>query len=122
MATIDLDIQPLTPDRLPDLATLFAQGGDPKWCWCAYFRVRGTDFSAGSGARHRKVLEDATRAGEEVGHAPGLVAYRDGKVVARLSAHRSFALRDRGFARSSSSLGRTTCFVSTLSVPCRSAS
>ncbi len=29
----DLDIQPLTPDRLPDLAALFEQGGDPKWCW-----------------------------------------------------------------------------------------
>jgi len=31
---------------------------------------------------------------------------------------RNFALLDRGFARSSSSLGRTTCFVKILSVPC----
>ena len=29
-----LDIQPLTPERLPHLAALFNQGGDPKWCWC----------------------------------------------------------------------------------------
>jgi hypothetical protein len=28
-----LDIMPLTPDRIVDLATLFDQGGDPKWCW-----------------------------------------------------------------------------------------
>lgn len=29
----DLQILPLNPDRLPDLAALFDQGGDPKWCW-----------------------------------------------------------------------------------------
>lgn len=29
-----IDIQPLTPERLPDLASLFDQGGEPKWCWC----------------------------------------------------------------------------------------
>jgi hypothetical protein len=28
------EILPVTPDRLADLATLFDQGGDPKWCWC----------------------------------------------------------------------------------------
>jgi len=32
-AAAQLEIQPLTPARLPDLAALFAQGGDPKWCW-----------------------------------------------------------------------------------------
>ena len=82
---IDLDIQPLTPERLPDLAGLFEQGGDPRWCWCAYFRVRGTDFSAGSKARHRSVLETATGdlAGE--GRAPGLVAYADGEAVGWVS-------------------------------------
>lgn len=80
-----LVIEPLTPARLPDLADLFGQGGDPKWCWCAYFRVRGTDFSAGSGERHRKVLEDATQGGTRLGRAPGLVAYREGEVVGWVS-------------------------------------
>ena len=70
-----LDIQPLTPDRLPDLAELFGQGGDPRWCWCAYYRVRGLDFSAGGSAKHRKVLEKATIAGAADGRAPGLIAY-----------------------------------------------
>ena len=32
---------PLTPQRLDDLATLFDQPGDPKWCWCASFHIRG---------------------------------------------------------------------------------
>jgi hypothetical protein len=28
-----LDVQPLTPKRFADLAELFEEGGDPKWCW-----------------------------------------------------------------------------------------
>lgn len=79
-----LDIRPLTPARLPDLATLFEQGGDPKWCWCAYFRVRSTDFSRASKARHRGVMGSAVRdlAPER---APGLVAYRDEDAVGWVS-------------------------------------
>ena len=70
---------PLTPKRLPDLAALFGQGGDPKWCWCAYFRVRGMTWSNATPASNRAVLETAVRARN--GHAPGLVAYRDGEAV-----------------------------------------
>jgi len=29
-----MEIRPLTPERLPDMAALFEQGGDPNWCWC----------------------------------------------------------------------------------------
>lgn len=53
MATT-LDIRPLTPERLPDLASLFEQGGDPKWCRCAYFRIRGFDFSKGTMTSRRQ--------------------------------------------------------------------
>ena len=81
----DLDIQPLTPERIPDLATLFEQGGDPKFCWCAYFRIRGFDFSSGSKGRHRKVLETAATEKAAEGRAPGLVAYADGEVVGWVS-------------------------------------
>ena len=70
-----LDIRPLTPQRLPDLAALFEQGGDPKWCWCAYFRIRGFDFSSGGKARHRQVMETAVTENAKEGRAPGLVAY-----------------------------------------------
>jgi GNAT superfamily N-acetyltransferase len=82
---IDLDIRPLTPERLPDLAGLFEQGGDPKWCWCAYFRVRGISFSGGSKTRHRGILERAADDGAREGRAPGLVAYADGEVVGWVS-------------------------------------
>jgi GNAT superfamily N-acetyltransferase len=80
-----LDIKPLTPERLPDLASLFEQGGDPKYCWCAYFRIRGFDFSKGSKARHRSVMETAARSGAQEGRAPGLVAYQDGNAVGWVS-------------------------------------
>src|SRR6476659_9470347 len=64
-AASTLDIRPLTPERLPDLASLFEEGGDPKWCWCAYFRIRGFDFSKGSKERHRAAMEAATYATAE---------------------------------------------------------
>jgi GNAT superfamily N-acetyltransferase len=73
----ELAIEPLTPDRLGDLATLFDQGGDPKWCWCAYFRIRGRSWSNSSAAANRAVL--TSLAAQEP--APGLVAYRAGQAV-----------------------------------------
>jgi ribosomal protein S18 acetylase RimI-like enzyme len=77
-----LDVHPLTPERLPDLAALFGQGGDPRWCWCSGPR-------GGSNARrrddrvatNRAVLERATRAAAPLGRGPGLIAYRDGEAV-----------------------------------------
>lgn len=80
-----LDFQPLTPDRIPDLATLFDQGGDPKWCWCTFFRIRGRDFSNSTGADNREVLTAVAAEGKREGHAPGLVAYDDGAAVGWVS-------------------------------------
>lgn len=40
---VELEIQPLTTERFADLAELFNEGGDPKWCWCQYFRKQGLD-------------------------------------------------------------------------------
>ena len=80
-----LDIRPLTPHRLPDLAALFEQGGDPKWCWCAYFRIRGFDFSSGGKARHRQVMETAAVENAKEGRAPGLVAYDGEEAVGWIS-------------------------------------
>jgi GNAT superfamily N-acetyltransferase len=79
--TAELQIHPLTPARLPDLAALFGQGGDPKWCWCAYFRVRGMTWTNSTPKRNRSVLESAVARGAGSGRAPGLVAYRDGEAV-----------------------------------------
>jgi GNAT superfamily N-acetyltransferase len=82
---MELEIQPLTRERLPDLASLFNQGGDPKWCWCAYFRVRSIDFSSATPKGNRSVLEAAVDATAAEARAPGLVAYRDGEAVGWVS-------------------------------------
>ena len=83
--TTELVIRPLTPERLADLAALFEEGGDPKWCWCAYFRVRGTDFSNAAKAGHRAVLEAAVVDDAAEGRAPGLVAYEGDTAVGWIS-------------------------------------
>jgi GNAT superfamily N-acetyltransferase len=80
-----LEIQPLTPERLPDLAALFDQGGDPKYCWCAWYRVRGMDFATATAAGNRRVLEGAVEATRVEDREPGLVAYRDGVPVGWVS-------------------------------------
>ncbi|MGZ8563857.1 MAG: N-acetyltransferase family protein [Candidatus Limnocylindria bacterium] len=81
----DLEILPLTPERLPDLAGLFEQGGDPKWCWCAFYRVRGVDFRTATAKGNRAVLERATAVTAAEGRAPGLIAYRDGEAIGWVS-------------------------------------
>jgi len=83
--TPELDIQPLTPERLPDLAALFGQGGDPKWCWCAFFRVRGLDFKTSNPAKNRRVLEAAVETTAADGRAPGLIAYRGDEAIGWVS-------------------------------------
>ncbi len=85
MADPSLSVQPLTPARLPDLASLFEQGGDPKWCWCAYFRIRSFDFSSGGKERHRRVMKDAVKDTARDGRAPGLVAYDGDEAVGWIS-------------------------------------
>jgi ribosomal protein S18 acetylase RimI-like enzyme len=77
----DLRILPLTPDRIADLAPLFDAGGDPKWCWCAYYRFRGRDWTNSSAAANRANLE-LMSAGTP---APGLVAYEGDAVVGWVS-------------------------------------
>lgn len=76
-----IEIHPLTADRIPDLAGLFGQGGDPRWCWCAYFRVRGRDWSNSTPAANREVMESAVAANAIEGRAPGLVAYDGSEAV-----------------------------------------
>ena len=76
-----LEILPLTPERFPDLAVLFEEGGDPKWCWCAYFRYRGRDWTNSTGADNRSALEGIA----DRDPAPGLIAYRDGRATGWVS-------------------------------------
>lgn len=80
-----VEIHPLTAERMDDLAALFNQGGDPRWCWCAYFRLRSVNFSSSTAADNRGVLEESIDMTAAEGRAPGLVAYRHGEVVGWVS-------------------------------------
>jgi GNAT superfamily N-acetyltransferase len=72
-----MDIVPLSPDVWPALADLFAAGGDPKWCWCQFWRKPGSNWSNTTPADNRADLEHLVG----LDPAPGLVAMRDGDAV-----------------------------------------
>jgi len=80
-----LEILPLTHGRLPDLAVLFGQGGDPKWCWCASFRLRSADFTKSNPDLNRQVLEQAVATTALEHRAPGLIGYRDSEPIGWVS-------------------------------------
>ena len=82
-----LDIVPITPERLPDLDTLFASG-DPRHCQCAYVRLTNAQWSASSPAANRDVHRRAIEAAAADGRAAGLIAYRDGVPVGWVSFDR----------------------------------
>lgn len=73
--TGDLRVVPLTPERWPDLETLFGRSGASYGCWCMFFRRTSTEMSTAKSADNRADLQ--ALAGTDP--APGLIAY-DGDV------------------------------------------
>ncbi len=63
-------VVPLTPDTWPALEALFREGGDPRSCWCQFWRLRSKDF----GAAKVPELRARLRAQAEGDLPPGLVA------------------------------------------------
>ena len=74
-----MEIQPATARLWPGLEDLFARrgGGDARFCWCIYWRVRSTAFAAAPPSANRAHLRGLVAAGP----APGLVAVADGRAV-----------------------------------------
>jgi ribosomal protein S18 acetylase RimI-like enzyme len=108
----NLHIEPLTPDRIADLATLFDAGGDPKWCWCAYYRFRGRDWTNSSPAANRASLE---RMAVDT-PTPGLVAYEGDAVVGWVSLGPREAYERLTYSRTAAPIDDTpvwsiVCFV-----------
>jgi GNAT superfamily N-acetyltransferase len=78
-----LDIVPLAPDRWDDVAALFGEGGDPKTCWCMFWRLRSKDWSFANTTETRDGFHQLVN--ENRDPAPGLLAYRDGRAVGWVS-------------------------------------
>jgi GNAT superfamily N-acetyltransferase len=72
-----LVVEPLTTQTFDALAALFKEGGDPRWCWCMFWRLAGKDFSQAKVPQLRGRLEELA-AGPL---PPGLVALRGGHAV-----------------------------------------
>jgi GNAT superfamily N-acetyltransferase len=75
--TPELHVVPASVDVWPQIVELFAAGGDPKWCWCQFWRKPGSNWSNTSPDENRRDLERLVAAEP----APGLVALRDGAAV-----------------------------------------
>jgi GNAT superfamily N-acetyltransferase len=69
-----VDVRPLTPDRLDDLARLFGTSGVSTGCWCMWFMLTSREFQAGWRGANRARFEEYARASAE---PLGLLAYTD---------------------------------------------
>jgi GNAT superfamily N-acetyltransferase len=83
-----LDVQPLTPERWPDLETIFEARGCSvaRGCWCMYYRVSGkeTGFTR-PGDEQRARSKAALKALARDDPPPGLIGYRAGVPVGWIS-------------------------------------
>jgi GNAT superfamily N-acetyltransferase len=72
-----MEILPASRDLWPALVGLFAAGGDPRWCWCQYWRKPGANWANTTPETNRADLEALVGTDP----APGLVAMRDGVAI-----------------------------------------
>jgi GNAT superfamily N-acetyltransferase len=80
---MNVEVQPLTPQRWKDLADLFGRPGAsiPRSCWCMYYRKSGATASGHDAERNKRALKSLV----DSGRPPGLIGYRDGRPVGWIS-------------------------------------
>jgi GNAT superfamily N-acetyltransferase len=78
---VTLEIRPLTGETWDALAVLFKEGGDPRWCWCQFQRLRSKDMAAAKVPQLRQRLHDQARSDQP----PGLVAFDGARAVGWVS-------------------------------------
>jgi ribosomal protein S18 acetylase RimI-like enzyme len=76
-----VDVRPLTAETWDALAELFREGGDPRWCWCQFWRMRSKDFGGMKVPQLRERLHDQAQSNEP----PGLVAFDGDRAVGWVS-------------------------------------
>jgi GNAT superfamily N-acetyltransferase len=77
-----LGIHPVTPERWPDLEALFGPQGACGGCWCMWWRLKRSEFTAQCGEGNRLALKQIVDSGQ----APGLLAYVEGAPAGWVSA------------------------------------
>ena len=81
MSDLQLDVFPLTPERIADFETTLGPHGAYGGCWCMYWRLKRAEFEAHKGEGNRLAM----RALVEAGSTPGLLGYLDGRPVGWVS-------------------------------------
>jgi GNAT superfamily N-acetyltransferase len=81
-----LALEPLTPERWPDLESVFNARGCSvaRRCWCMYYRLSGGDsglLTAGRAAANKRAMRKLAKDGPP----PGLIGYRGGVPVGWIS-------------------------------------
>ena len=75
--SMQVEVIPASAERWNDLEALFGAKGAYANCWCMFWRLRRTDFSALKGEGRRLALRDLTCNNQ----VPGVLAYADGTAV-----------------------------------------
>jgi ribosomal protein S18 acetylase RimI-like enzyme len=78
---VSSDIRPLTSETWDALSELFREGGDPRWCWCQYWRLRSKDMAAAKVPQLRERLHEQALSPQP----PGLVAFDGDRAVGWVS-------------------------------------
>jgi ribosomal protein S18 acetylase RimI-like enzyme len=90
-----LTVLPLTPERWPDLQTLFNAKGCSlaRGCWCMYYRRSGSRGALPAGTTPAQANRADLKALVDAGRPPGLIGYRRGVPVGwvSLGPRREFA-------------------------------
>lgn len=90
-----LTVLPLTPERWPDLQTLFDAKGCSlaRGCWCMYYRRSGSRGALPAGTTPAQANRADLKALVDAGRPPGLIGYRRGVAVGwvSLGPRREFA-------------------------------
>lgn len=73
-----IEVRPATDDRWEDVVTVMGTRGDPSWCWCQFFRLRGKAWEAARAQDNRKALQEQVCSANV---PPGVIAYRDAEPV-----------------------------------------
>jgi GNAT superfamily N-acetyltransferase len=83
----EIAVSPLDTSLWPSLRDMFEQGGDPKNCWCTFWRFPNAQLAPMSTADKRDWLEAAaeTATHDDRATAPGLVAHEDGRALGWVS-------------------------------------